>query len=221
MELKTKSTQVYEILKKQIIRDDLKAGSRITIRAIADKISAGQMPVQYALNRLVENGLVNKTPGGHYHIVALTVKDAQEIFDLRVILEVYALNSVVASAGNNKDLQELKERIESRCDKPKHEKKIEFLKIDQELHWIIIEKSRNKRLQDIYSSKIFNFFVLLLQQMEHVARDIEKAQREHKALLEAILAKDLRKAKKKLKEHLGRARKEVIGHLEVRRKERT
>ena len=62
MELKSKGDQVYDTLKERIINDELKAGSRIIIRAIAEEIHAGQMPVQYALNRLVENGLVNKAP---------------------------------------------------------------------------------------------------------------------------------------------------------------
>jgi DNA-binding GntR family transcriptional regulator len=88
---RTAGEMVYEILREAIITGTLAAGERLRQETLADAIGVSRVPVRSALMQLESDGLVL-----HDHRGALvrpfTRKQVREIYDLRVVLECYALS---------------------------------------------------------------------------------------------------------------------------------
>jgi len=168
-----------------------------------------QTPVRDALNRLEKDGLVTIVPRRGYYIVELSAEDMEEIYDLRKMIEVYALESAIKNVEPDK-LKELKQLTEKLQNEPnKKRKRRKFNELDRELHSLIVQSSPNKRLHEIYS-RIYDF-VKISQSMDP---KFEESLEEHLLLFEAMLENNLTKAKKILMMHIDNAKDNGIKALE-------
>src|SRR4051794_20870972 len=80
----------YEMIKRAIIRCDLEPGQQITEEQLAERFGLSRATVRPALKRLYQEQLVQTITRQRYVIPAITLKDAQDLFDLRLLLEPVA-----------------------------------------------------------------------------------------------------------------------------------
>ena len=193
--------QIYNILREKIINLELKLGQRIDIKGLAEEFGVSQTPVREALNRLTKDRLVNVIPRRGYYVVKLSAEDMEEIYDIRKIFESYALESAIKNIEVNK-LRKLKQRMMEQLqgEVTEQRRKTKF-ETDKKLHLLIIQSSYNKKLKEMYS-QIYDF-VKISQRMNP---RFKKSLEEHIALIDAILEKDLEKARKLLMLHIDNAR---------------
>jgi len=201
--------QICDILREKIINLELKLGQRIDIKKLAEEFEVSQTPIREALNKLIKDGLVTINPRRGYYVVKLLAKDMEEIYDLRKMFESYALESGIKNIEVNK-LRKLKQKMieQLQGEVTKQRRKVKF-ETDKKLHLLIIQSSYNKKLKEMYS-QIYNF-VKISQRMNP---RFKKSLEEHIALIDAILEKDLEKAKKLLMLHIDNARDRGIKALE-------
>jgi len=205
MELKRNLVdQLYSLLKERIITLGLEPGARLTLQDLAQEFEVSQTPIRDALMRLSKDGLVRFVPAVGYYVIKLSVRDVIEIYDLRQLLEGYAVRSSVAHMDTKK-LREIRQKIERQQDEPHI--------LNQKLHLEIVKNSDNKRLQDLYT-QIYDFVRICQYTHRRISGGIAKAAKEHLALIDAILQKNAEKAKQILEMHIGNARDEIIETLE-------
>ena len=102
----------YSKLKEDIINLKIELGTRINIQKIAEDFSVSQTPIREALSRLVKDGLVIYKPRKGYYIIQITVKDLEEIYDLRKMIECYALDRGIKNIDQDKLKEILQKGIE-------------------------------------------------------------------------------------------------------------
>ncbi|MFG2438193.1 GntR family transcriptional regulator [Streptomyces sp. NPDC048508] len=76
-------------------------GSRLRERDLSEALGFSRVPVREALSRLAADGLVELSPGKGASVRRLTLRDVDELFDLRLSLEVFATRRAaqVSAAG--------------------------------------------------------------------------------------------------------------------------
>ena len=77
----------YASLKQEIMSGALLPGEQLFPAELADALDMSRTPVRDALNALQHDGLVEILPRRGYFVSRVTVRDVEEVFDLRLILE--------------------------------------------------------------------------------------------------------------------------------------
>lgn len=76
-----------------------RAGERLIPETIATEIGTSRMPVREALRRLAAEGLVTMRANRGVTVNALNVRDMQEVFEMRAVLEGLAVRLAVPRLG--------------------------------------------------------------------------------------------------------------------------
>jgi DNA-binding GntR family transcriptional regulator len=103
--------QVFDLLRDQIIWGQLPPGSRLQVRDVAAAAGTSIMPVREAVRRLEEAGLVHTAPHKGAVVRELTVKELQDKYDVRLLLESEAAR-LGCSGISQRDI----DRMETLCD---------------------------------------------------------------------------------------------------------
>lgn len=89
---------VYDQLIADIAARRLKAGERLVEAEIARNADVSRTPVREALGRLSKDGLIESAAPSGYVVVAPSLDDVRDIFEIRRALEPVAFAGVVANA---------------------------------------------------------------------------------------------------------------------------
>lgn len=87
----SKKDEVYGCIRQDIISGVLKQGEIINEGELALKYGVSRTPAREALLTLVAEGLLSSLPRAGYMVTPITVRDVQEAFHLREILELEAV----------------------------------------------------------------------------------------------------------------------------------
>ena len=87
----TTGNQIYTELRREIITGQRRPAGRLTVDRLADRFGTSVSPVRDALQKLGQEGLVTIKPRSGYFVTHMTLKELQDLLDLREILEVAAL----------------------------------------------------------------------------------------------------------------------------------
>ena len=136
----------FERIRRDIIHCTLEPGRQVTEAQLAARYELGKAPIRAALLGLCQEGLVRAIPRRGYLITPITMRDAQDIFQLRMLLEPTAAR-LSAGRVTNVPLRRLAELCSVRC-KPGEASTQAAVDAHRELHLTIAHASGNQRLED-------------------------------------------------------------------------
>ena len=87
--------QVYEHLRRSILRGEMPQGSRIVEVHIAKSLGTSRAPVREAVNRLIQDGLLETRAHYGASVIKMTAEKAQKLYEIRVAIECVAIREVV------------------------------------------------------------------------------------------------------------------------------
>lgn len=185
----SRKDDAYNYLSEQILSNRLPPGTPISEMDIAEKLNISRTPVREALRDLVSDGLVITYPSRGSFVSPLTPYDVEEICDLRLLLESWALERGIYSF-TDEELDCLEEGFYTA-----------FEETDRAFHRAIVEHSGSKRVAD--------FERILYMQVERIRRinvsidnRTDSSLKEQLKILNYIRQKNIRCAKAALTEHL-------------------
>ncbi len=85
------TTLAYESIKRYILEGDLDEESRLTEDFLSGQLGISKSPVREALNTLQGEGLVRIEPRRGAYLRRFTIKEVQDLYDLRETLEAHAV----------------------------------------------------------------------------------------------------------------------------------
>jgi DNA-binding GntR family transcriptional regulator len=85
----TVSEQVADYISAKIMRGELSGGQQIRQEAIAEELGVSRIPVREALLVLEASGLIVNRPHRGAVVAELSVEDAHDVFDSRLLIEPY------------------------------------------------------------------------------------------------------------------------------------
>jgi DNA-binding GntR family transcriptional regulator len=178
------SDQAYETIRRDILTCVLAPGEPVSEAALSARYGVGKAPIRAALSRLRQEGLVSASPRRSYVVAPITLRDVQEIYALRLILEP----ATARLAAGKVDARKL-EKLDAICRKGyapgDPASTLRFLEANREFHLQVAESGGNQR-----------FVRLLAQILDETTRVMHiglglrnrnaEMQHEHHALLEAL-----------------------------------
>ncbi|MHB8507995.1 MAG: GntR family transcriptional regulator [Candidatus Dormibacteria bacterium] len=137
--------RVYDNLKRDLITWRYKPGEALHEAALAAAHKVSKTPVREALNLLAREGYVDVLARHGYIVSPISVKDVQDIFQLRLMVEPAAAG-LAAGKINEEQLRHLKtlSRISYRFGDPRSY--ADFLSANREFHTAVAWASGNGRL---------------------------------------------------------------------------
>lgn len=88
--------QVYEGLRERIVSGELKPGDTLTEMQVASEFGVSRTPSREALVMLTQSGLIQAL-GRSFQIPLFSTTDIKAIFEIRRLLEPYAVRSIIES----------------------------------------------------------------------------------------------------------------------------
>jgi DNA-binding GntR family transcriptional regulator len=157
----SKKTRVVDLLRKAILSGDIQGGEQIVEAKLAQQFGVGQGLVREALIELEHHGFVQRTPFSGTTVQTLTLKDAQQIFEIRIELEPLAFY-LAAIAANERDIAALSELIERTKLAAKAEDLEEFFDAHLNFRKKVWELSGNRYVQQALERVVIPLYALYL-----------------------------------------------------------
>lgn len=101
------SESAYRRVKADLLTCRLAPGTMVRAPQLAESLAMSRTPVVEALKALCQEGLVVAEPRVGYRVTPVTVRDAEEVFELRLINEVYGAG-LAASRAATRDVEILR-----------------------------------------------------------------------------------------------------------------
>jgi DNA-binding GntR family transcriptional regulator len=187
--------QAYTVLRKEIVSLGLAPGAEVSEQRLVSEFGLSRAAVRAALARLRAEGLITSVPRRGHFVSVITLRDVDEVFQLRLLLEPEAA-ALAAGRMGEAELRALQRVADRSYDVGSRESISAFLEANRELHVRVAEASGNGRLARSVAS--------LLGEAEralHLALAAgagEKGLRivhEHGELVEALVAGDGERAR--------------------------
>ncbi len=183
--------QAVEQIRIAIIEGRLKPNDHITENTLTSQLGVSRTPVREALILLEREGLVVAAPNRGCFVRAFTVKDVQEIFTLRTMLENFAgmLAMPVLSA---KDYGHLRNSIRQQQYALTRQDFKSVRTIDMAFHQYIVERAAHTILFRNWREIVAQIAAVLYLRAEAIA-DYDEFQslKDHTSIVEAFEAHDL------------------------------
>jgi DNA-binding GntR family transcriptional regulator len=202
---------VYRKIKDLLMKNEIVPGQKLQLMDFANKLQVSITPLREALGRLVQEGYVIQLPNKGYYVNAISVKEAEEIFEARQALEMAAIEKVVDLITEN-DLRELKGNLKLYGQLAKEAASRQRFILDHQFHLKLINIGGNgtiMKLLELILEKL-----ILKRRMEELSQQRGLvAYQEHKALVSSLGRRDKRNSVRNLKRHLEHAKKDFIQSL--------
>ena len=152
--LKTSLTdQAYLELRHRIITGQLPPGSEMSELELAETLSMSKTPVREALGRLGIEGLVEAFPRRGYRVTSVTVKDMNDLFAVRAMLEGTA--GALASVNlTDAELEKLDALADASYVRGENTSTQTFVRANEDFHSAIAKATRNPRLFNLVVSHL-------------------------------------------------------------------
>lgn len=206
--------QAYAILRAQILDGLLAPGTQLHLRDLAEQLSVSVTPVRDAVLRLVADGLVEDYENRELRVSELLESEIEQTLDLRILLEVYALEQS-APKLTDEDFEQL-EALLMAADKllqgPDVQTGRQYTQLGREFHHYLVEAADNRPLLDLYERLHPQAFLVIERSLHGFPPDRNQEDHlEHVKVFEALRRHEYPVAIQLLKEHLEHVRAYTLG----------
>jgi len=202
---------IYKKLKSQIINFTLKPGQKLQDRQLGLQFGVSRTPVREALNRLVQEGFVRQISGRGYFVKEITIKEIEDLYEVREALEVLAAQQAIRNI-NNRQIKKLCEILKSHKKLiQKDEPKARLLE-DADFHKTITLSSGNQYLYEIINN-IFDKIPTFQTIDPLTLKRAKTAYQQHREIFNLLKEKDSQGLKRRIRKHISEAKKDAIERL--------
>jgi DNA-binding GntR family transcriptional regulator len=189
--------EVAELLRQRIFRRELEPGSWIDEVKLAQEYGISRTPLREALKVLAAEGLVTMKVRRGAYVTEVSEQDLAEVYHLLALLESDAAG-VVATRATDAELDEL-QALHDQLERATR-KRDTFFQINERFHMRLLEVAgnrwRNQMVADLRKVMKLNRHNSLLK-----SGRIEESLAEHRAVMQALRARDASGAVERMREH--------------------
>ncbi|MEJ8566998.1 GntR family transcriptional regulator [Elongatibacter sediminis] len=200
--------QVLASLKNALINGDLTPGQRLTEEGVAEFLGVSRTPAREALAILHQAGSIKRRENGGFEVIAPTMEDIEQIFQVRHRLEPYAAR-LAAEKVTSGDIRQLQKYLAEQEAHVNAVSATRYLEADRALRGLLFSLSGNQQLVDCIGRYEEHLqFVAALTLKDPAIRRI--AMNVDRPLVEAISKRDPEAAEAAAHTQLEEARKALM-----------
>lgn len=196
----------YFKLKDMLFQHEIIPGQKLIYRELIDLLKMSSTPVQLALGRLEQEGFVERIPHIGFYVRKLSAKERDDLFDLRRIIEVSAVEAAIKNY-NPKDIEILDKLINAETNNIVQAYDCKRVLLDMEFHKHICLMSDNTEYYRQIKRILDHMYLLTRFDLTPTSR-LLIIPSQHEQILKGIKEKDVHAAQKYLDKHI-RDAKEV------------
>jgi DNA-binding GntR family transcriptional regulator len=199
--------KAYNVLRSGIIEGSFPPGSRITEQEVAAEAEVSRTPVREAMRRLQAEGLLEFAPHQSPMVRAWSDADAEEIFELRTLLEAHAAERAASHAISD-EIDQLRTLAEAQQVEVE-DQRVGYLEriadLNEQFHKTLYKAAGSERLQSILGSLadaplVFEVF------RDYSLGELRRSALHHLEIVHAIQAGDGNWAASVMRSHVRAAR---------------
>ncbi len=196
--------KIYGLIKDKIINLELKPGQKISETELIKSLKTSRTPVREALLMLEHEKLVVCHDSLGFMVRRLEMKDVEEYFAIREVIENFVLSLVIKNISED-DIAALRQNVESGEETIKEGDIRKIIKCETEFHEILYRATKSDVLIETISPLIdkFQWFRGLALSVPGAA---SSSLSQHRKMLDLIEKKDLKGLKRYMKAHLKEAK---------------
>ncbi|MBO1073850.1 GntR family transcriptional regulator [Roseomonas marmotae] len=199
--------RAYHIIRQRIMDGSFPPGSPLRETLLASEIGVSRTPIRDALRRLLADGLVDSTRNYGTFVAEISQEDVQEVWQLRAMLEGFAARRAALRITEEElaELRRLADAMEA-LDGPDERRIARFATLNTEFHAVMIRAARSRRLEGMLGRAIQVPLVLLKQYRMHEWVNIDRSNRYHREIIDALAARNAEWAGLVVSAHLNSTR---------------
>ena len=206
--------QVYQLLKDEICDGRYEPGHWLQEKELAQRLKVSRSPVREALRQLTRDGLVRDIPNKGVFVREFTIRDIEDVFDLRIMMESFALLHLrqELTQAEKEALLELLGQIEKGYNAGDRK---EYIGADIQFHHHLIQLCGNEFLVKAYSdvySMIKQFCIYSLIDLQR----FDESMVEHREIAHALVTGQLEEAERLDRRHLELTKEKLAEVLRTR-----
>jgi DNA-binding GntR family transcriptional regulator len=179
--------RVYEQLKAMSVSYEFKPGERLNEGELAKRLGVSRTPLREALNRLNTEGFLRFTPGKGFFCRELDAHEIFDLYELRKSIEVASVRFAVKRA-KDEDIDALLAFLDATGPDPGERSSIELVELDETFHERLMAMSDNAEMLRVLRNVNARIRFVRWIDMDRINR--ANTQAEHRAVLNALKARD-------------------------------
>jgi len=203
--------QAYTALRKDILTCELDPGSTIAQSQLVKRYDFGLTPVREALKRLEQEGYVQSIPRFGYLITPITLKDVEDLYDLRLILEQSAVRMAIQRASDEQ-LAQIQQKATFTYKFKNRLSYLQFLEHNISFHVSIALASGNRKLAEMLAN-VLNEMTRIFNLGLDLRDSAEEMRNEHIVLAAALVQRDIQSAEQIVQDQIVLSRQRVVEML--------
>ncbi|MCS7232547.1 MAG: GntR family transcriptional regulator [Synergistetes bacterium] len=201
--------KVYEILKEAILKGDLKGGSRLVESQLASQLGTSRTPVREAIHRLAAEGLVELLPNQGAFVAEISLKDIEDVFQIRSALEGLAVRLFTSRCGIT-EIEKLNLKLKEMKLACERKDVIAYADLDASFHKFIWAFSGNDRLLKVLESMMSYIDAYRLKSL-YVPGVMESSLKDHEEIISLVSQKKAEEVEELMREHIENVLKRIKG----------
>jgi GntR family transcriptional regulator, rspAB operon transcriptional repressor len=208
--------QVYERLRADILSCAMRPGVRFQERQIAERFNVSKTPVRDALIKLQEQNLVEVIPRKGYRVAPISLTDARELYEMRLIFEREGISRTIDHAD-----AAILDGLDAFRALPGYGGMRDWVAYNRGFHIALVRDCGNARLARTATEVIEQFDRMTFTSVSAAglrsgAKVVNMAERlrEHGEIIDAVQARDRRRALALSREHIEGSRRRLLAALE-------
>ncbi|MFJ3055446.1 GntR family transcriptional regulator [Herbaspirillum sp. NPDC087042] len=203
------SEQLAEQLRNQIVTDELKPGTPLRERTLAEQLQVSRTPLRDALKILAADGLVKLLPNRGAVVAELTPQQIEEKLDVLGVIEEFAAVRACQFA-TDQEVAELRALHHEMLAAYERRDRISYFHLNQRIHRGIVQAARNDTLAEVHGQLNRQLYRYRYQgsvssEIWHTAID------EHQVIIDLLSRRQAQELGQYLRRHVHRTWEQLLG----------
>lgn len=206
------SPAIAEELKRLIFSGEIQPGDRLNEAALALRMGTSRGPIREAIRMLAGLGLVTAVPNRGVFVRQISVREMLEIYELRALIFGFAAERACEHLddAHRAEMEQLLERMDAASDAGEG---TAYYEVNLRFHALILELSGNRRAHQTYDDHVKELH-LFRRSYFNAPGNMRRSNVEHRAILEAIIKGDAKRARTLAERHVLSGRDRLLARLE-------
>lgn len=201
------SAGLVATLKERIVRWEYPPGHRFTEEGLCQEFGVSRSPVREALRVLAVKGFLDKIPHQGYTVKQLDINEIDELYEVRLALELYVVESLAKRGMPEKDREDLFQTWDAPLEELPREGE-DLAVMDERFHDTLAQATGNKTL--LHHLRAINERLHIFRMTDFtVTERVARTCWQHLEILERIEAKDVAGAREAVRTNIEESRNNV------------